>query len=68
MFDWTSRRSIGRGVLLLVLASQCVLPGAAYGQSVGVGTGAINGTVTDSSGAVLPRVTIRISSASLIGD
>ena len=68
MAECSSRRSIRRRVLLTVLAVTCVLPAAAHGQSVGVGTGAINGTVTDSSGAVLPRVTIRLSSQALIGE
>ena len=39
----------------------------AAGQTVGAMTGAINGTVTDSTGAVLPLVTIVISSAALMG-
>ncbi len=39
----------------------------AAAQTVGAMTGAINGTVTDSTGAVLPRVTIVISSAALMG-
>src|SRR5688500_16801386 len=68
MAECSSRRSIRRRVLLSLLAVTCVLPRAARGQNVGVGTGAINGTVTDSSGAVLPRVTIRLSSPALIGD
>jgi hypothetical protein len=37
------------------------------GQTVGVITGAIHGTVTDSTGAVLPGVAIVISSAALMG-
>lgn len=68
MAECRPRRSIERGVVLLVvLAAGCVVPAArAHAQTAGAG--AINGTITDSTGAALPRVTIRMSSHALIGD
>jgi hypothetical protein len=69
MAECTPRRSIVRGILPIVLAACCVLPASrAHAQTVGAGTGVINGTITDGTGAVLPGVTIRISSQALIGD
>jgi outer membrane receptor protein involved in Fe transport len=42
-------------------------PAAAAGQAVGVTTGALNGRITDKTGAVLPGVDIVISSDALMG-
>ena len=51
----------------LALACFALQASTGAGQTVGAMTGAINGTVTDSTGAVLPGVTIVISSAALMG-
>ncbi len=51
--------------LLLVLALSPVP--AVFGQTVSATTGAINGKVTDTTGAILPGVTVTISSASMQG-
>jgi len=51
--------------LVLVLALGSVA--AAFGQTVSATTGAINGKVTDASGAVMPGVTVSISSPSMQG-
>ena len=58
-----------RPTILLVsfLACFALHASTAAGQTVGAMTGAINGTVTDSTSAALPRVTIVISSAALMG-
>jgi len=50
-------------VLVLALGSAS----GAFGQTVSTTTGAINGKITDSSGAVLPGVTVSISSPSMQG-
>ncbi|MCC7033708.1 MAG: TonB-dependent receptor [Acidobacteria bacterium] len=55
-------RAIGLTVWL-VLAGASV----ALGQATTSGTGAINGRVTDGTGAVIPGVTISLSSPSLMG-
>lgn len=55
-------RAIGFAVWL-VLAGASV----AFGQATTSGTGAINGRVTDGTGAVIPGVTISLSSPSLMG-
>src|SRR5436309_6662694 len=52
---------------LFVLALTVIPAAAAIGQTVSATTGAINGKVTDSSGAVLPGVTVTISSPSMQG-
>lgn len=52
-----SARILLRGLAVLSIAVACT--GAAFAQ----GVGAIGGTVTDSSGAVLPGVTLSLSSA-----
>src|SRR4051812_39488546 len=52
-------------VLVLVLVFGSVA--AALGQTVSTTTGAINGKITDSSGAVMPGVTITITSPSMQG-
>src|SRR3954462_191194 len=51
--------------LVLVLALGSVAD--TFGQTVSTTTGAINGKVTDTSGAVMPGVTITISSPSMQG-
>ena len=58
-----------RPTILLVsfLACFALHASTGAGQTVGAMTGAINGTVTDSTSAALPRVTIVISSAALMG-
>src|SRR5262252_4043407 len=50
-------------VLVLVFASAA----AAVGQTVSTTTGAINGKITDASGAVMPGVTVTINSPSMQG-
>jgi hypothetical protein len=52
-------------VFTLVLALACVA--GASGQTVSTTTGAINGKVTDTSGAVMPGVAVSISSPSMQG-
>jgi hypothetical protein len=58
-----------RPTILLVsfLACFALHASTSGSQTVGAMTGAINGTVTDNTGAVLPNVTIVISSAALMG-
>jgi len=60
---------VARWTNLLISLTACVLLQASQsvGQTVGAMSGAINGAVTDSTGAVLPGVTIVISSAALMG-
>ncbi len=50
-------------VLLLALGSAA----GAFGQTVSTTTGAINGKITDASGAVMPGVTVTIGSPSMQG-
>ncbi|MFN8062826.1 MAG: TonB-dependent receptor [Vicinamibacterales bacterium] len=50
-----------------VLGLTGVLVSVAVAQTVGSTAGAINGTVTDSTKAVLPGVTVTVTSASLMG-
>jgi len=59
----------GRKSLLIPLVA-CVFlqPALAAGQAVGTTTGAINGKATDASGAILPGVTITLSSDAVIGN
>ena len=52
-------------VLVLILVFGSVA--AALGQTVSTTTGAINGKITDASGAVMPGVTVTISSPSMQG-
>ncbi|PYQ94743.1 MAG: hypothetical protein DMF97_18050, partial [Acidobacteria bacterium] len=54
-------------ILSASVALFVVTCGIAAGQSVSETTGAINGRVADSSGAVLPGVTVTISSPSMQG-
>jgi hypothetical protein len=54
-------------VPLVVLVITLLPVAAAVAQTVSATTGAINGKVTDSSGAVLPGVTVTISSPSMQG-
>ncbi|HEX9984585.1 MAG TPA: TonB-dependent receptor [Thermoanaerobaculia bacterium] len=49
-----------RSLFVALLAMLCIT-GAAFAQSVNVTTGAITGTVTDSSGAALPGVTVTVT-------
>ena len=67
--DVEERREGYRPTILLVwfLACFALHASTAAAQTVGAMTGAINGTVTDSTSAALPRVTIVISSAALMG-
>ena len=51
--------------LVLVLALSSVA--GAFAQTVSTTTGAINGKITDSSGAVLPGVSVSITSPSMQG-
>ena len=59
-----------RRSILLVSCLVCFVLQASRGsgQTVGAATGAINGTVTDSTGAVLPGATIVASSDAVIGN
>src|SRR5438045_8379825 len=52
-------------ILVLVLAFASA--GGAFGQTVSTTTGAINGKITDASGAVMPGVTVTITSPSMQG-
>ncbi len=62
-------QDVARRVILLVsLVACCLLPASAdAGQTVGTTTGAVDGTATDKTGAVLPDVAITISSTALMG-
>ena len=51
----------------LLICVSLMLPGVAMGQTVGATTGAINGKLTDSSGAVLPGATVTISAPQMQG-
>ena len=68
-FDGEDRPEAYRRAVRVVWFLTCFALHASTGagQTVGAMTGAINGTVTDSTGAVLPLVTIVISSAALMG-
>ena len=56
------QRAFGLAVwLVLVTAS------VSFGQATTSGTGAINGRVTDGTGAVMPGVTITLTSPALMG-
>jgi hypothetical protein len=69
-----------RGILLVSFAACFLLQprlaearsgstrGEAAGQTVGASDGTLYGTVTDSTGAAMPEVTVLISSGALIGD
>ena len=52
---------------VLVLALALGFAAAASGQTVSTTTGAINGKITDTSGAIMPGVTVSISSPSMQG-
>src|SRR5204863_6266638 len=54
-------------ILGLTLALLLLTSGASVAQSVSATTGAINGRVTDNSGAVLPGVSVTISSPAMQG-
>jgi hypothetical protein len=60
------RRLHGQIPVLVLLLTLGASPGA-FSQTVSTTTGAINGKVTDASGAVLPGVTISITSPSMQG-
>jgi hypothetical protein len=53
--------------VLLTLIAILVIAGAAAAQTTSATTGAINGRVTDSTGAVMPGVTVTVSSPSMMG-
>jgi Carboxypeptidase regulatory-like domain len=60
--------AVGRAILPVCLAASLLLSASkAGGQTVGPTTGAINGTVTDSTGAELPGVNIVVAGDALIG-
>jgi Carboxypeptidase regulatory-like domain/TonB dependent receptor-like, beta-barrel len=67
--DGEDRPEAYRRAVLVVwfLACFALHASTGAGQTVGAMTGAINGTVADSTRAVLPGVTILISSAALMG-
>src|SRR4029079_16420335 len=52
---------------VLVVALALGFAAAASGQTVSTTTGAINGKITDTSGAIMPGVTVSISSPSMQG-
>jgi hypothetical protein len=54
-------------VLVIVSSISLALAAPAAAQTVSATTGALNGRVTDNTGAVLPGVTVTISSPSLMG-
>ena len=62
-----TKRIDRRSWLSRFLACFTLHASATAGQTVGAMTGAINGTVTDNTRAVVPGVTIVISSAALMG-
>src|SRR5262249_27866590 len=70
LFHGSRRRQMKRlrwqGPLLAVAIALCSA-GAARGQTVSTTTGAINGKVTDATGAVLPGVTVAITSPAMQG-
>ena len=43
---------------LLVILGCCLVPSVAFGQTVNVTFGGVDGRVTDSTGSVLPGVTV----------
>ena len=56
-------------VLMALLAVGWLSAGAAFAQGGGASTtGSINGKVADSSGGVLPGVTVSVNSPSMMGD
>ena len=56
------------GSLSLIIAGALLLvPASLAGQTVGTSSGTISGTVRDSSGAILPAVTIVLTSPALMG-
>jgi len=55
------------GLLTVFVLSVLVRASAHAAQTVGAAMGAIDGTVTDRTGAVLPAVTIDVSGAALMG-
>jgi hypothetical protein len=55
-------------VLVAFLVCFAFHTSAGAGQTVGAMTGAIHGRVIDSTGAVLPGLTVAISGAALMGD
>jgi Carboxypeptidase regulatory-like domain len=63
-----TREGYRRAILLVsVLAWFALHASTGAGQTVGAMTGAINGNISDSTGAVLSGVTVVISSAALMG-
>jgi Carboxypeptidase regulatory-like domain/TonB dependent receptor len=53
--------------LVLAFAGALLVGGNAGAQTIGATTGAINGKVSDKTGAVLPGVTVEASSAAMMG-
>jgi hypothetical protein len=54
-------------ISVLVLALALTSVAGAFGQTVSTTTGAINGKITDASGAIMPGVTVSITSPSMQG-
>ena len=52
---------------VLVVTLALGITAAAFGQTVSTTTGAINGKITDASGAIMPGVTVSITSPSMQG-
>jgi len=54
--------------LIVAVLAACLLASAAFAQGGGASTtGSINGRVSDSSGGVLPGVTVTVTSSSMMG-
>src|SRR5687768_11211964 len=64
VFGGHSMRRTGTALVVLLMLALC---STASGQSVTATTGTINGRVTDTSGAILPGVSITIASESMQG-
>src|SRR5690606_21592902 len=56
------RRALGLGLWLVVGFAS-----VSFGQAVTSGTGAVNGRITDNTQAVMPGVTVTLTSPSLMG-
>lgn len=61
------RSILTRSCAKILIAACLVLGSAAFGQQLATNGGAINGTVTDSSGAAIPNVKVTITSPALQG-
>ena len=55
------------GLAWIAVACALLCPSAVTAQTVSTATGVIAGAVTDSTGALLPRVVVTLSSAALMG-